>query len=106
VYGTCGAVEHATGKPAGDETRCLAVVWLSLGLPDHMVLVFPTSLNVGRPRLRSQIVLCMSLVLVVCSDCCCHIVQAEDGCITVVVGVPPPAIPPILGTIGYSDAGR
>ena len=75
-------------------------VWLSLGLPDPMVLVFPTSLNVGRPRVRSQIVPCMSLVLVVCSDCCCHIVQAEDGCIAVVVGVPPPAIPPILGTIG------
>jgi hypothetical protein len=44
-------------------------------------------------------VLCMSLVLVVCSDCCCHIVQAENGCIAVVVGVPPPAIP-LLGTIG------
>jgi hypothetical protein len=27
--------------------------WLSLGLPNHMVLVFPTSLNVGRPRVRS-----------------------------------------------------
>jgi hypothetical protein len=40
-------------------------------------LSFPTSLNVGRPRLRSQIVLCMSLVLVVCSDCCCHIVQEK-----------------------------
>jgi hypothetical protein len=68
---------------------------------DPMVLVFATSLNVGRPRERSQIVPCMSLVLVVCYDCCCHIVQAEDGCrIAVVVGVPPPAIPPILGTIG------
>jgi hypothetical protein len=55
--------------------------------------------------LRSQIVLCMSLVLVVCSDCCCHIVQAENGCIAVVVGVPPPAIPPILGTIG-EDVGH
>jgi hypothetical protein len=55
----------------------LAVVWLSLGLPNHMVLVFPTSLNVGRPRLRSQIVPCMSLVLVVCSYCCCHIVQEK-----------------------------
>jgi hypothetical protein len=51
--------------------------WLSLGLPNHMVLVFPTSLNVGRPRVRSQIVLCMSLVLVMCSDCCCHIVQEK-----------------------------
>jgi hypothetical protein len=71
----------------GEESR-----WLSLGLPDPMVLVFPTSLmNVRRPRVRSQIVPCMSLVLVVCSDCCCHIVQAEDGCIAVVVvGYPHP----------------
>jgi hypothetical protein len=65
----CGAAEHATGKPARDETRCLAVVWLSLGLPNNVtVLVSPTSLKIERPCLRSQIVLCMSLVLVVCSD--------------------------------------
>jgi hypothetical protein len=53
------------------------VAWPPGTICGHVVLVLPTSLNVGRPRLLSQIVPCMSLVLDVCSDCCCHIVQEK-----------------------------
>jgi hypothetical protein len=61
----------------GRDPTLQAAGWLSLGLPNHMVLVSPTSLKIERPCLRSQIVLCMSLVPVVYSDCCCHMVLSR-----------------------------
>jgi hypothetical protein len=96
VYGTCGAVAHAChgAKPAGDETRCLEAVsvvawppgpYISGACLPHFCECWATSLALPDRAMH------LSLVLVVCSDCCCHIVQAEDSCITVVVGVPPVA---------------